>query len=102
MAWEQIMLLTGKIADREVLWTLTLLAYNHHPLIVKVDTIRAWHAGVNVWAQVDIVLPPSTPLQLAHDIGESLEIKIEALECVERAFVHLDFEWLHKPEHRDI
>ena len=95
MAWEQIMLLTGKIADREVLWTLTLLAYNHHPLIVKVDTIR-------VWAQVDIVLPPSTPLQLAHDIGESLEIKVEALECVERAFVHLDFEWLHKPEHRDI
>ena len=55
-----------------------------------------------MWAQIDIVLPPSTPLQLAHDIGESLEIKVEDLECVERAFVHLDFEWLHKPEHRDI
>ena len=51
-------------------------------------------SGVNVWAQIDIALPPSTPLQLAHDIGESLEIKVEALECVERAFVHLDFEWL--------
>ena len=88
---------TEKCCGRLRSWRITTT-----PLIVKVDTIRAWHAGVNVWAQVDIVLPPSTPLQLAHDIGESLEIKVEALECVERAFVHLDFEWLHKPDHRDI
>ena len=29
---------------------------------------------------------------MAHDIGESLEIKIEDFEDVERAFVHLDYE----------
>lgn len=38
-------------------------------------------------------------LREAHDIGESLQMKIESLPMVERAFVHLDFETTHKPEH---
>jgi hypothetical protein len=35
----------------------------------------------------------------AHDIGESLQHKLEEDEQVERCFVHLDFECEHKPEH---
>lgn len=35
----------------------------------------------------------------AHDIGESLQNKIEQMEEIERAFVHLDFECDHHPEH---
>ena len=46
-----------------------------------------------------IVLPEEMSLRVAHDIGESLEIKIESMEDVERAFVHLDYEWEHAPEH---
>ena len=38
-------------------------------------------------------------LREAHDIGESLQMKIEALELTERCFVHLDYEWNHAPEH---
>lgn len=49
--------------------------------------------------QVDIELPEDLPLKEAHAIGESLQIKIEELPEVERAFVHLDFECDHKPEH---
>lgn len=49
--------------------------------------------------QVDIELPEDLPLKVAHTIGESLQIKIENLPEVERAFVHLDFECDHKPEH---
>lgn len=49
--------------------------------------------------QVDIELPEDLPLIEAHAIGESLQIKIEQLEEVERAFVHLDYECDHKPEH---
>ena len=41
------------------------------------------------------------PLKEAHDIGEQLQIKIEKMEDVERAFVHLDYEWDHKAEHGD-
>lgn len=49
--------------------------------------------------QVDIELPEDLPLKEAHYIGESLQMKIEHLPEVERAFVHLDFECDHKPEH---
>lgn len=49
--------------------------------------------------QVDIELPEDLPLKEAHSIGETLQIKIERLPEVERAFVHLDFECDHKPEH---
>lgn len=39
------------------------------------------------------------PLKEAHTIGETLQMKIEKLTEVERAFVHLDYECEHKPEH---
>lgn len=48
---------------------------------------------------MDIELPEDLPLKEAHAIGETLQIKIEELPEVERAFVHLDFECDHKPEH---
>lgn len=54
---------------------------------------------VFVRKQVDIELPEDLPLKEAHAIGESLQIKIEELAEVERAFVHLDYECDHKPEH---
>lgn len=38
-------------------------------------------------------------LEDAHDIGEGLQIKLEQVSCIERAFVHLDYEAGHKPEH---
>ena len=47
--------------------------------------------------EIDIVLPEQMPLRETHDIGEALQFKIEALEEVERAFVHIDWEWEHRP-----
>ena len=49
--------------------------------------------------QVDIELPEELPLKEAHAIGETLQEKLEKLPEVERAFVHLDYECDHKPEH---
>ncbi len=37
-------------------------------------------------------------LHKAHDIGETLQQKLESLENVERAFVHLDYEYAHHPQ----
>jgi divalent metal cation (Fe/Co/Zn/Cd) transporter len=48
---------------------------------------------------VDIELPEDMSLREAHDIGESLQNKLEALTEVERAYVHLDYESSHTPEH---
>lgn len=70
------------------------------PAIIAIDTVRAFHLGPKYVVEVDIVLPENMPLREAHDIGESLQIKLEELEQVERAFVHLDYEYMHKPEHK--
>lgn len=37
-------------------------------------------------------------LMEAHNIGESLQQKLERFPEVERAFVHLDYETTHNPE----
>ena len=88
---------------------------------------QAFHFGTRFLVEIDVMLPPEmvrpqfmpsamcpnlllTPslfplpqsLREAHDIGESLQNKVEALTEVERAFVHLDFETGHDPasEHK--
>jgi divalent metal cation (Fe/Co/Zn/Cd) transporter len=63
---------------------------------------RAYHFGSRLLVEVDIVMDPSTPLKVSHDVGESLQIAIERLETVERAYVHIDYEWTHSPEHKVI
>ena len=89
----------GLSADPQFLSKVTYCAYNHSKDIVKIDTVRAYHFGLRFLVECHIVLPEEMPLRVAHDIGESLEIKIESMEDVERAFVHLDYEWEHVPEH---
>ena len=95
---EQISLLIGRSAEPEFLNKLSYIAAHHHPAIIHVDTVRAFHFGVRFLVEVDIVLPPNMPLHEAHDIGDSLETRIEKMEEVERAYVHLDWEFTHKPE----
>uniref|UniRef100_A0A0D6QSQ3 Uncharacterized protein n=1 Tax=Araucaria cunninghamii TaxID=56994 RepID=A0A0D6QSQ3_ARACU len=91
--------LVGQSASPEMLQKLTYLVLSHDPVIKHVDTVRAYTFGVLYFVEVDIELPDNLPLKEAHTIGESLQIKLESLEEVERAFVHLDFESEHKPEH---
>ncbi|XVF69751.1 hypothetical protein PTKIN_Ptkin11bG0106800 [Pterospermum kingtungense] len=90
--------LVGQSAPPEFLQKLTYLVIRH-PQVKRVDTVRAYTFGVLYFVEVDIELPEDLPLKEAHSIGETLQIKIEKLPEVERAFVHLDFECEHKPEH---
>ncbi|KAK8970961.1 Metal tolerance protein 4 [Platanthera guangdongensis] len=96
---ENAVSLVGQSASPEMLQKLTYLVIRHDPQIKRVDTVRAYTFGVLYFVEVDIELPEDLPLKEAHAIGESLQIKIEELAEVERAFVHLDFECDHKPEH---
>ncbi|KAJ8759978.1 hypothetical protein K2173_010834 [Erythroxylum novogranatense] len=95
---ENAVSLIGQSAPPEVLQKLTYLVIRH-PRVKRVDTVRAYTFGVLYFVEVDIELPEELPLKEAHTIGETLQIKIEKLPEVERAFVHLDFECEHKPEH---
>ncbi|CAF1809209.1 unnamed protein product [Brassica napus] len=96
---ENVNSLVGKTATPEYPQKLTYLCWNHHKAIRHIDTVRAYTFGSHYFVEVDIVLPADMPLQVAHDIGESLQEKLELLQEIERAFVHLDYEYTHKPEH---
>ncbi|XP_021739621.1 metal tolerance protein 11-like isoform X2 [Chenopodium quinoa] len=96
---ENVNSLVGKSATPDFLQKLTYLCWNHHKAIRHIDTVRAYTFGSHYFVEVDIVLPASMPLQEAHDIGETLQEKLELLPEIERAFVHLDYEYTHKPEH---
>ena len=90
----------GHTAPPHFLRLVTFIACNHARDIVAVDTVRAYHFGTRFLVEVDIVLPENMPLRQTHDIGEALQIEVEALDQVQRAFVHIDYEWEHKPEHK--
>jgi len=100
----KIHLLTGVAASPSALRKITLMTYNHDQRIIKVDTVRAYHVGVKLFVEIHIVMDPQTPLRDSHDVGETLEHQIEQYfhTEVERAFVHMDYEWDHSPssEHR--
>lgn len=96
----QLVSLVGVSAPPEYLQKLTYLAFTHRPEVVReIDTVRAYTAGAEFIAEVDIVLAPEMPLKEAHDVGEELQIKLESLPGITRAFVHLDIESRHAPEH---
>ncbi|EEF46559.1 cation efflux protein/ zinc transporter, putative [Ricinus communis] len=97
---ENVRSLIGRTAPPEFIAKLTYLIWNHHEEIKHIDTVRAYTFGSHYFVEVDIVLPEDMLLNQAHNIGETLQEKLEQLPEVERAFVHIDFEYTHRPEHK--
>lgn len=97
---ENVRSLIGRTAPPDFLTKLTYLIWNHHEEIKHIDTVRAYTFGCHYFVEVDIVLPEDMFVGQAHNIGETLQEKLEHLPEVERAFVHIDFEFTHRPEHK--
>lgn len=74
-------------------------AMTHSPQILALDTVRAYHSGPRIIVEVDVVMAPYESLRTTHDVAEALQVKLESLPDVERAYVHIDYETSHKPEH---
>ncbi|KAI0931608.1 hypothetical protein AcW1_001035 [Taiwanofungus camphoratus] len=98
--YTQFELLAGKSASHEFMQLLVYKAMTFSNEIEKIDTVRAYHSGPDYYVEIDVVMDASTPLWKAHDISQQLQDKIEVLPNVERAFVHVDHETTHAPEHR--
>lgn len=69
----------------------------HSPEIQQIDTVRAYYCGPRLIAEVDVVMNKDERVEVAHDVAEALQIKLEKLPSVERAYVHIDYETSHKP-----
>jgi cation diffusion facilitator family transporter len=98
-AFAEFMLLVGVTASVEIQQLITYVSVTHSQDIKQIDTVRVYHSGPRLIAEVDIVMDPSASLQKTHDVAEELQLKLESLPDVERAYVHVDYETTHKPEH---
>lgn len=96
----QFEFLAGKSAPHEFLQLIAYKAMTFSEEIEKLDTVRAYYSGPDFYVEVDIVMPADTELWKAHDVAQRLQDQIELLPDVERAFVHVDHETQHPPEHR--
>ncbi|XP_058783524.1 metal tolerance protein 10-like [Vicia villosa] len=99
---ENVWSLIGKTAPPEYLAKITYLCWNHDKEIKHIDTLRAYTFGSNYFVEVDIVVSEEMSLSQAHDIGETLQDKLEMLPEIERAFVHVDLNTTHKLEHKQL
>ena len=78
----------------------------HLPSVIAVTCAFATKLGLfflcwtRLVVEVDIVIDRNERLEVAHDVAEDLQIKLEKLPSVERAFVHIDYETSHKPVSR--
>ncbi|KAJ3527884.1 hypothetical protein NM688_g8066 [Phlebia brevispora] len=98
--YRQFELLAGKSAPHDFLQLLIYKTMTFSNDIDQVDTVRAYHSGPSYYVEIDIVMDANTPLWKAHDTSQQLQDKIEVLPNVGRAFVHVDHETTHTPEHR--
>ena len=98
-AYNEFQLLIGVTADTETQQLITYISMTHSPHVTAIDTVRAWHSGPRLVVEVDVVMDPEETLRETHDIAEGLQMKLESLPDVERAYVHVDYETTHKPEH---
>lgn len=115
-AYSEFQLLIGVTADTQMQQWITYIceisppipqktadnhpvAMTHSPQILAIDTVRAYHSGPRIIVEVDVVMAPHESLRTTHDVAEALQVKLESLPHVERAYVHIDYETSHKPEH---
>lgn len=98
-AYEEFQKLIGRAAGTEVQQLITYVSMMHSPQIRQIDTVRAWHSGPRLVVEVDVVMDPDSSLRSTHDVAEELQMKLESLPDIERAYVHVDYETTHKPEH---
>lgn len=98
-AFTEFLLLVGVVAPVEMQQLITYVCLTHSPAIRQIDTVRAYHSGPRLIAEVDVVMDPDASLMDTHDVAEELQMKLERLPDVERAYVHVDYETTHKPEH---
>ncbi|KAG9250391.1 cation efflux family-domain-containing protein [Emericellopsis atlantica] len=97
-AFAEFLLLVGVSADTEMQQLITYVCLTHSDSVLGIDTVRVYHSGPRLIAEVDIVMDPEETMREAHDVAEELQFKLEGLPDVERAYVHIDYETTHKPE----
>jgi divalent metal cation (Fe/Co/Zn/Cd) transporter len=98
-AFSEFLLLIGITASVKMQQHITYICLTHSPDFQRIDTVRCYHSGPRLIVEVDVVMNPEATVRVTHDVAEELQTKLESLPNIERAYVHVDYETTHKPEH---
>lgn len=93
--------IVGRSAPDEFVDELRTVTSAHHPLLTF-EECRAYSFGQKYLVELDVILPGDMSVRDSHDIALHLQHKIEAMEDVERCFVHVDYRSRSNepPEHK--
>lgn len=80
-AFEYVPMLVGESAPTDFINKCVYLALTHDRRILKIDTVRAYHAGQDFNVEVDIIMDENTPLKISHDVSQVLQRKLEGVYC---------------------
>ncbi|KAK4705217.1 hypothetical protein P7C70_g989, partial [Phenoliferia sp. Uapishka_3] len=92
--------LAGIGAPKDIQELVIYKAMTFSDTVVQIDSCKVFHSGTNYVVELDVVMPPETPLHIAHDLSQVLQDQLETLPSVDRCYVHIDHETSHSPEHR--
>lgn len=83
--------LCGVGASSNLVQEIVFLTLRHSSSILQVDTVHAYHWGEEFVVEVDIVMAPERSLKYVHDVSQDLQDKLESVDGIARAFVHVDY-----------
>ncbi|KAJ6486207.1 cation efflux family-domain-containing protein [Mycena vitilis] len=98
---ETFVKLSGRIAESDHHFRVLYLILKFEP-VLEVSYLEVYHVGDEVIVEVDVILAPDTTLLYTHDIGETIQASIEALDMVSRAYVHLDYTSANPAQHSGV
>ncbi|BDA45866.1 Metal tolerance protein 9 [Coccomyxa sp. Obi] len=99
LTYIQVKKIVGGSAPEEFKGEVKKLADEHHDAL-NVDSVKAYHYGSRYNVEMEVILPADMTVAESHDIALELQQKIEAMEDVERAFVHVDYKSRDVPLHK--
>ncbi|WVF68721.1 hypothetical protein IAT40_003493 [Kwoniella sp. CBS 6097] len=82
--------LSGKSASRDQITRVLYLVTRFNP-VLEIADVECYHIGDDLIVEIDVILPRSSSLHFAHDVGETIQCVLESLDGVIRAYVHCDY-----------
>lgn len=89
--------LSGRAADpdeyRRMLYLITRFT------TPQVSYLEVYHAGTELICEADVQFPKETSFEDVHNVAEAIQVALECLEDVNRAYIHADFTVLNPASH---
>ncbi|WWC71087.1 uncharacterized protein I206_105040 [Kwoniella pini CBS 10737] len=90
--------LSGKSASRDQITRVLYLVSRFNP-VLEIADVECYHIGDDLIVEIDVILPRSSSLHFAHDVGETIQCVLESLDGVIRAYVHCDYSSQNPSQH---